>query len=73
MVLWCVVGFTVWILCVLFMLAVIKGGHRNCGHECEQRLCQKHGEYSKYQRFDVERSEEDYKNKKESMSDHIHP
>ena len=38
MVLWFIVGLIVWILCVLFMLAIIKGGHRVRGHGCEQKL-----------------------------------
>ncbi len=38
MVLWILGGFTVWILCVLFMLAVIKGGHRVRGNVYEQQL-----------------------------------
>ena len=33
MILWFMVGLIVWILCVLFMLAVIKGGHRIRGYE----------------------------------------
>ncbi len=38
MILWFIVGFIVWILCVLFMLAVFKGGHRIRGHGYEQKL-----------------------------------
>ena len=38
MVLWFIVGFIVWILCVLCMLAIIKGGHRFRGHGYEQKL-----------------------------------
>lgn len=30
---WLVVGLIVWVLCLLFMLAIIKGGHRVRGHE----------------------------------------
>jgi hypothetical protein len=33
MIFWSLVGTTGWILCVLFMLAIIKGGHRVRGHE----------------------------------------
>ena len=33
MIFWSLVGITGWILCVLFMLAIIKGGHRVRGHE----------------------------------------
>lgn len=36
MILWSLVGITGWILCVLFMLAIIKGGHRIRGHERKQ-------------------------------------
>ncbi len=42
MVLWFIVGFIVWILCILLMLAVFHGGHRNRGHGYEQKL------YSRY-------------------------
>ncbi len=38
MTLWFIVGFIVWVLCVLFMLALIKGGHRLRGHGYEQKL-----------------------------------
>jgi len=38
MVLWFIVGLIVWILCVLFMLAIIKGGHRIRGNGYEQKL-----------------------------------
>ncbi len=38
MVLWFIVGFTVWVLCILFMLAIIRGGHRVRGHGYEQKL-----------------------------------
>ena len=38
MVLWFIVGLIVWILCVLFMLAIIKGGHRVRGNGYEQKL-----------------------------------
>ncbi len=38
MVLWFIVGITVWILCVSFMLAIIKGGHRVRGNKYEQKL-----------------------------------
>ena len=33
MIFWSLVGTTGWILCVLFMLAILKGGHRVRGHE----------------------------------------
>ena len=33
MILWFIVGFIVWILCMLFMLAIFKGGHGIRGHE----------------------------------------
>ncbi len=39
MVLWFIVGSVVWILCVSFMLAIIKGGHRARGNRYEQKLC----------------------------------
>ena len=38
MILWFIVGFIVWILCVLFMLAIFKEGHRIRGHGYEQKL-----------------------------------
>ncbi len=38
MVLLFIVGLIVWILCVLFMLAIIKGGHRIRGNGYEQKL-----------------------------------
>ena len=42
MVLWFIVGIIVWALCILFMLAIFKGGHRIRGHGYEQKL------YSRY-------------------------
>ncbi len=33
MIYWFLVGLVVWIFCVLFMLAIFKGGHRIRGHE----------------------------------------
>ncbi len=42
MILWFIVGFIVWTLCILLMLAVFRGGHRNRGHGCKQQL------YSRY-------------------------
>ena len=38
MVLWIIVGFIVWVLCVFLMLAIIKGGHRVRGSGYEQKL-----------------------------------
>ncbi len=38
MTLWLIVGLIVWILCVLFMLAIVKGGHRIRGNGYEQKL-----------------------------------
>ncbi len=38
MVLWFIVGLIVWVLCVLFMLATIKGGHRIRGNVYERKL-----------------------------------
>ena len=38
MILWLIVGLIVWILCVLFMLAIFKGGHRIRGNRYEQKL-----------------------------------
>jgi hypothetical protein len=32
MVIWFIAGLIVWILCILFMLAIFKGGHRIRGH-----------------------------------------
>ncbi len=37
MILWFIVGLSVWILCMLFMLAVFHGGHRIRGHGYEQK------------------------------------
>ena len=36
MILWFIVGFIVWALCILFMLAIFKGG--NATHGYEQKL-----------------------------------
>ncbi len=33
MVLWFIVGFIVWALCILFMLAIFKGGNITRGYE----------------------------------------
>ena len=33
-----IVGFIVWILCVFFVLAIIKGGHRVRGNRYEHKL-----------------------------------
>ncbi len=38
MIIWLSGGFIVWISCVLFMLAIIKGGHRIRGNVYEQKL-----------------------------------
>ncbi len=38
MIIWFIVGSIVWILCVLFMLAIIKGGHRVRGNDYERKL-----------------------------------
>jgi len=38
MILWFIAGLIVWMLCVLLMLAIIKGGHRIRGHGYEQKL-----------------------------------
>ncbi len=38
MILWFIAGLIVWILCVLLMLANIKGGHRIRGHGYEQKI-----------------------------------
>ncbi len=75
MTLWFIVGFIVWIVCVLFMLAVFHGGHRIRGHGYEQKLCFRSTVNTQNyalrdRRFDKKRSEEDYKNMKESMSAH---
>ncbi len=40
MILWFIVGFMIWALCILFMLAIFKGGSTNHGYE--QKL------YSRY-------------------------
>jgi len=36
--LWFILGLIVWILCVLFLLAILKGGHRKRGSGYEQKL-----------------------------------
>ncbi len=36
---WFIVGLIVWIMCIFFMLAIFKGGHRIRGHGYEQKLC----------------------------------
>jgi hypothetical protein len=38
MIFWFIVGFIVWTLCILIMLAVFHGGHRVRGHGYEQKL-----------------------------------
>ncbi len=38
MILWIIAGILVWILCVSFMLVIIKGGHRVRGNRYEQKL-----------------------------------
>ena len=38
MVLWFIVGFIVWALCISLMLVVFRGGHRVRGHGYEQKL-----------------------------------
>lgn len=38
MVLWFIVGFTGWALCVLFMLAIFKGGNMIRGYEQKLRF-----------------------------------
>jgi len=38
MILWFVVGLIVWILCILFMLAIFKGGNITRGYEQKQYL-----------------------------------
>ncbi len=38
MILWFIVGFIVWTLCILLMLAIFHGGHKNREHGCEQKL-----------------------------------
>lgn len=35
MILWFIVGFIVWALCILFMLAIFKGGSTTHGYERE--------------------------------------
>ncbi len=36
--LWFIVGLIVWTMCMLFMLGILKGGHRIRGHGYEQKL-----------------------------------
>ncbi len=69
MALWFIVGLIVWTVCLLFMLAVFKGGHRIRGHGYEQKLYSR-STVNKYRRFGKKRSEEASKNKKESMPAH---
>jgi len=38
MISWFIVGFIVWTLCILLMLAVFHGGHRIRGHGYERKL-----------------------------------
>ncbi len=38
MILWIIAGSIAWILCVSFMLVIIKGGHRVRGNGYEQKL-----------------------------------
>ena len=38
MIIWLSGGFIAWISCVLFMLAIIRGGHRVRGNAYEQKL-----------------------------------
>ncbi len=38
MTLWFIAGFIAWIVCVFFMLVIIKGGHRARGSGYEQKL-----------------------------------
>ena len=38
MIFWFIVGFIVWTLCILLMLAVFHGGHRVRGHGYERKL-----------------------------------
>ncbi len=64
MTLWFIVGLIVWILWMLFMLAVFKGGHRIRGHGYEQKLYSR-SIVNTYRRFGRKRSEEASKNKKE--------
>ncbi len=42
MILWFIVGFIVWTLCILLMLAVFRGGHRNREHGCKQKPYSRH-------------------------------
>ena len=61
-----IVGFIVWTLCILLMLAIFHGGHRIRGHGYEQKLCLKgtvntQNYALRDQRFNKKRSEEDYK------------
>ncbi len=58
--LWFIVGFIVWALCILFMLAVFHGGHRIRGHGYEQKQYSR-STVNTYRRFGKERSgEKDY-------------
>ncbi len=41
MILWIIAGVIVWILCVLLMLVIIKGGHGVRGNRYEQNLYSK--------------------------------
>ncbi len=58
MALWFIVGFIVWALCILLMLAVFHGGHRIRGHGYEQKLYFR-SMVNTYRRFGRKGSEEE--------------
>ncbi len=70
MILWFIVGSILWALCILLMLAVFHGGNRIRGNGYEQKLYFRSMVHTQ-NIFDKKRSEEDYKDKKDSMSAHI--
>lgn len=60
---WFIVGFIVWILCILFMLAIIKGGHRIRGHGYEQKLYLRSIDKNQNREDSIEKEVEDCVNK----------
>ncbi len=53
MILWFIVGFIVWALCILFTLAILRGG--NTTHGYEQRLHYRYMENTRKVRNSIRR------------------
>ncbi len=71
MTLWFIVGLIVWILCVLIMLAIIKGGHRIRGHGYEQKLYSRSKVNTQNIKDSIKKEvKKESRNNKESMSAH---